>query len=86
MYKIESYREHTLQHREQFSLLCSNLYGKAIQEGGDMYTCIVDSLCCTAEINTSQLYPSENYFKKRKKKKLVLLKNVDYALVTREPT
>ena len=53
-----------------------------------MYACIVDPLCCTAESNTSQLYPSENYFKKRKKKntKLVLLKNVDYALVTREPT
>ena len=34
-----------------------------------MYTCIVDPLCCTAESNTSQLYPSENYFKKRKKNK-----------------
>ena len=36
-------------------MLCVDLgggVGSVVQEGGDIYIHIVDSLCCTAEINT----------------------------------
>ena len=32
---------------------CGDLNGKKIQKRGDMCICIEDSLCCTAETNTT---------------------------------
>ena len=42
-------------------MLCNDLQGwgggdsREVQEGGDIYIHIADSLCCTAEINTTLL-------------------------------
>ena len=34
-------------------MLCGDLNGKEIQRRGDIRTCTADSLCCTAETNTT---------------------------------
>ena len=40
-------------YRELYSMLWSELNGKEIQGRGDMYIHVADSLCCTAETNTT---------------------------------
>ena len=40
-------------HRELYSVLCGDLNGKEIQKGGDTCISIADSLCYTAETNTT---------------------------------
>ena len=40
-------------HRELCSVLCGDLNGKEIQKRGDVCIQIADSLCCTAENNTT---------------------------------
>ena len=40
--------------------------GMEVQEGGDLYTHIADSLCCTVETYTT-LYSNYNSIKKKKK-------------------
>ena len=45
---------------------------REIQEGVDIYACMADSLCCTAEMNTTntikQLYTNKIIFQFKKKK------------------
>ena len=59
-------------HRELSSGLCDDLEGwnggyggKEAPEGGDVCTCIADSLCCTAETNTTL---QSNYIPLKKKR------------------
>ena len=40
-------------HRELCSVLCGDLNGEEIQKRGDVCIQIADSLCCTAENNTT---------------------------------
>ena len=54
MCKIDSEWEPAVQHRELSSVLCDDLDrwdggdGREVQEGGDIYIHIADSLCYTA--------------------------------------
>ena len=48
-------------------MLCGDLYRKEIQNRGDIYTHIADSLCCTVETNTT-LYSNKSYKKIKKLK------------------
>ena len=43
----------TVEHRELYSILCNDLYGKRVWKRGDMCICVTDSLCCTSESNTT---------------------------------
>ena len=43
----------TVQHRELYSMLCGDLNREEIQKRGDICIRIADSLCCTAETNTT---------------------------------
>ena len=45
--------DENLQHRELYSVLCGDVNEKEIQKGGDICTHVADSLCCTAEIDTT---------------------------------
>ena len=51
--KCEMSGEPTVEHRELYSVLCGDLNGKEIQKRGDICIRIADSLCCTAETNTT---------------------------------
>ena len=51
MYKTEKQREPTVQHRELYSVLCGDLYGKELQKKGDTCIHVIDSLCCTEKTN-----------------------------------
>ena len=57
--KIDSWWEVTIQCKELSSVLCDNLEGwnwrggREVQEGGDIYTHITDSLRYIAETNTT---------------------------------
>ena len=42
-----------LLYRELYSMLCGDLNGKEISERKDIHIHITDSLCCTAETNTT---------------------------------
>ena len=42
-----------MQHRKLSSVLHGDLNGKEILKRGDMCIHVADSLCCTAEINTT---------------------------------
>ena len=53
MYKIDNKWEPAVLHRELCSMLCGYLNGKEIQKKGDICIHLVDSLCCTAETNTT---------------------------------
>ena len=52
-YIIDNCWEPTAQHRELYSVFCRDLNGEEIQKRRDTYICLVDSLCCTAETNTT---------------------------------
>ena len=41
-----------IQHRELYSILCDKTYGKEYEKHMCVYIHIIDSLCCTVEINT----------------------------------
>ena len=52
MYKTDKQGEPTVLHKELYSTLCGDLTnGKEIQKSGDRR--MADSLCCTAENNTT---------------------------------
>ena len=53
MYKVGNSREPTVQHRGLHSVLCGDVNGEEIHEGGDICKRIADSLCCRAERNTT---------------------------------
>ena len=53
MYKLDNQWEPTAQHRESYLMLHSDLKGKENQKGEDMCIHINDSLCWTAEANTT---------------------------------
>ena len=39
--------------RKLYPVLCGDINGKEIQKRGDISTCILDSICSIAEINTT---------------------------------
>ena len=41
------------EHRELYPIFCDNLCGRRIWKRMDVWTCITESLCCTAEIITT---------------------------------
>lgn len=45
--------DENLQHGELYSMLCGDVNGKEIQKGGDICTRAAESLCYTAEIDTT---------------------------------
>ena len=53
MYKIDIQLEAVVQHTELYSVLCSDINRKEIKKGGCTCICVADSLCCTAETNTT---------------------------------
>ena len=54
-------------------MLCGDLNGKEIQNRGDICTCTADSLCCTAETNTTlesnYTLMKINFLKKKEKRR-----------------
>ena len=53
MHKIDNQREPDIQHRELYSALCGDLNGKKIQNRGDIWLHIADSLCYAEDTNTT---------------------------------
>ena len=53
IYRIDKQQGPTVQHRELYSISLINHNGKEYEKEY-MYICITESLCCTAEINTTQ--------------------------------
>ena len=53
MYKIDNLWQPNIQHRELYSMLCGDQNGKEIPKREDICIHIADSLCCTAETNTT---------------------------------
>ena len=54
MYKMDSWWEHAVEHRELTHLvLCDDLNGREVQKGGDICMCMADSFCCAVEANTT---------------------------------
>ena len=53
MYKTDNQGEPAVLPRELYYMLCADLNGKEIQEGGDICIHITDSLSCTVETNTA---------------------------------
>ena len=51
--KIDNHQGPTVQHRELYSILYSNLYGKRIWKKVDTCVCTADPLCCTPETNAT---------------------------------
>ena len=49
IYRMDKQQGPTVQHRELYSISCDKPYGKEHKK----YVCITESLCCTAEINTT---------------------------------
>ena len=53
MHKTDNQREPAVQHRELRSELCGDLNGKKIQNRGDTWLHIADSLCYAVDTNTT---------------------------------
>ena len=51
--EYNTHEENLLQHRERYSVLCGGLNGKEIRKRANICICVADSLCCTAETNTT---------------------------------
>ena len=67
----DNWQEGAAKHRELGSVLCDDLVGWDL-EGGDVHIHIADSLCCTAETNTTlqSNYTPKINFKNEMPKKL----------------
>ena len=50
---IKEITTENLLRREVYSMLCGDLNGKETQNRGGTCICITDSICCTAETNTT---------------------------------
>ena len=53
VYGMDGQQGPAVYHRDLHSTFCDNLHGKRIWERMDVYICITESLCSTAEINTT---------------------------------
>ena len=51
--KINNQQRPTVWHRDLYSLFRNKLYGKRIWKIMDVCVCIIESLCCTPEANTT---------------------------------
>ena len=52
VYGMDGQQRPTVEHRGLYLILCDNLHGKRIWKKMDVCICIIESIKCTAEINT----------------------------------
>ena len=53
MYGMTGHWGPAVQHREPYPVFCGGLCGKIIGKRMDVYICVTESLCCTAEMITT---------------------------------